>query len=411
MRIAYLNHSLATLIGGGTHARETLEVLRRRDDVEIVAYPAVAASGAAAGRLSPSRKRLFLPWVPPVVRLAYRLWLKPLGGQASAIEAVVPRTVEAIVFRPDTQLRLVRSIKERWPGAHLCIEINALMHAEALARVPPRGFWLRREAGLIGRADSVMVVSRHLRDVLADLGLPSERILVNHNGVNPARFDLSVRMRRSEIRHARGIPDDAFVFGYVGGMETFRRLPLMAEHALAVMREEPRAHLIVAGDGHDRARVQAVIRAAEGAVRDRVHDLGVVPHPEVPALLSAFDCALFPYSNPYGSPQKLFEYLAMGLLVIGPDVPAVREVFEDGRHLWLVGQSGGDFEAHMRRAMAHPDEGARLGENGRRLVLDRYTWAANAARLVAFLRERMATPSTSADGSNVRLAERSIRRA
>ena len=82
------------------------------------------------------------------------------------------------------------------------------------------------------------------------------------------------------------------------------------------------------------------------------------------------------------SPGKLFEYLAVGLPTIGPDTPAVREVFEDGVHLRLASQDGSDLAWIIEAMKADPAARDQLAQAGRRLVVNEYTWEKNAERVV-----------------------------
>ncbi len=77
----------------------------------------------------------------------------------------------------------------------------------------------------------------------------------------------------------------------------------------------------------------------------------------------------------------------MGLPVIGPDVPVVREVFEHGKHLLLAEQVGNDFIDLIREIMDENGKAVIIAENGQHLVRSQYTWQHNAQRLADFLRE------------------------
>jgi glycosyltransferase involved in cell wall biosynthesis len=71
---------------------------------------------------------------------------------------------------------------------------------------------------------------------------------------------------------------------------------------------------------------------------------------------------------------------------LGPETPSVREVFEDGVHLKLVKQDGSDLTARILEARGDPRLRVRMGEEGRRLVLEEYTWERNAERAVQHMR-------------------------
>ncbi len=387
MKILYYNYSFLERIGGGTHAREVLAALHDLPGVETHAYPDSCPAGApVASKQSPMS---ILSLVPRRWRAWVYFWFKPLQRELNEISARIEDGCDVLLFRPNAFLRLLPDIKKRHPEIHLCAEINALVHAEGgMSDVLFRSFWVQRETALINAADSVVVVSNYLKAQLVRLGVSGDKILVNPNGVNLDRFGETAHEQREDARREFNIPGDAFVLGYVGGMESFRKLPLMVGQILELMKEDERIYFVMAGDGQDRAEIDRILAEVPEKIRERIRFGGAVPYGDVPKLMSTFDCALFPYSNPYGSPQKLFEYMAMGIPVIGPDVPVVREVFEDQKHLVLADQSGNDFVALVKQIIEEPEFAAVIAPQGKDLVLKEYTWQHNAERLVEFLQKR-----------------------
>ena len=187
----------------------------------------------------------------------------------------------------------------------------------------------------------------------------------------------------SGLRDDYGIPENAFVIGYVGGMETFRRLPEVIGYfaSLRQIAGEDYYFMIV-GDGKDMSSVKAAIEADHDALGDSVKLAGWKEQAELPRFLRTFDLAIFPFTNDYCSPLKLFEYLGAGIPTIGPDTSAVREVFDDGVHLRLVKQDGSDFISTILDMREDPLLRTRLANNGRKLVLRVYTWETNAERVI-----------------------------
>lgn len=393
-RIAYINPALGTGIGGGTHAREFLKALTRHPAIAgVTRWPASVARPEAPQ--SPSRQskrragqlRMLLGYLRPRPALT-----------ATLLRVCANPRVDAVILRHGLTLSgAYAGFRRGWRPGPWIVEVNALLFDEWRTGQTARGL-LRHEVRRLRLADGVTVVSNYLRDRLIDLGLPREMICVNHNGVDPLHFAPASSIARQTVRDVWKIPRDGFVFGYVGGMEPFRRLPEMIRMMAAWRRTAGLPiQLHIVGDGPDMPAVRDVVAQLTDA--SWIRFAGVVPYADVPAYMAGFDAALFPFSNPYGSPQKLFEYLAMEIPTLGPDVPAVREVFEHRRHLWLIDQRGSDFQEALQtlvndRAMTHA-----MAREGRRHVLAGYTWDHNAARLVAFLRRLTAVDKRQAVGN------------
>ena len=83
-------------------------------------------------------------------------------------------------------------------------------------------------------------------------------------------------------------------------------------------------HFLIIGDGTDMPGVQAAIEADRDVLEDAVKCFGWLEYSEVPKHLATFDLAIFPFTNAYCCPLKLFEFLAAGVPTIGPETPAVR---------------------------------------------------------------------------------------
>jgi glycosyltransferase involved in cell wall biosynthesis len=140
---------------------------------------------------------------------------------------------------------------------------------------------------------------------------------------------------------------------------------------------------VVVGDGPDAAELSQLAEAL--GVASRLHMIGRVGHAEVAAYASGFDVALQTAAPAYASPLKLFEYLGLGLPVVAPDQPNIREVLADSENALLF--RPGDqaaFQVALERICADAGLRARLGAAGRRTVEQRpFTWAHNAERVAA----------------------------
>jgi len=232
-------------------------------------------------------------------------------------------------------------------------------------------------------ADAIVVVSSYLKTYMEERGISSEKILVNQNGVSAEAIDLA---GVHDVKEDYGIPANAFVIGYIGGMETFRRLPEVVGYIVKLLRSGvDNLYVVIVGDGEDMSAVKAAIEVDQDILAGVVVLAGWQEQSELPRFLKTFDLAIFPFTNDYCSPLKLFEYLGAGIPTIGPDTSAVRDIFEDNIHLRLIKQDGSNFISTILDMKADPQLRARLGNNGRRLVLSEYTWKKNAERVVGHI--------------------------
>jgi glycosyltransferase involved in cell wall biosynthesis len=253
------------------------------------------------------------------------------------------------------------------------------------------GMVLRIEELNLGSASLIVVVSQALASELVARGVPAGRVLAVPNGVDPERFHPGVD--GSAVRARHGIAPDETVVGFVGSFGAWHGAEVLAQaFAQVVARGEPEVRLMMVGDGSRLPAVRSIVEKA--ALGDRVILTGLVPQSEGPAHMAACDILVAPHvanadgSAFFGSPTKLFEYLAMGKAVIASALDQLGEVVVDGSNGVLV--APGD-EAALARAIVNlvqgPELRARLGRQARRDAVEHYTWRRHVDAITARLEE------------------------
>jgi glycosyltransferase involved in cell wall biosynthesis len=114
-----------------------------------------------------------------------------------------------------------------------------------------------------------------------------------------------------------------------------------------------------------------------------------VDHERVPALLDACDILLSPHvpledgSDFFGSPTKLFEYMAMGKGIVASRLGQIGDVLTDNETALLVepGNAGQLADAILRLSKSR-EMRERLGVAARHAAIERYTWKQNAQRVI-----------------------------
>jgi glycosyltransferase involved in cell wall biosynthesis len=163
----------------------------------------------------------------------------------------------------------------------------------------------------------------------------------------------------------------------------------------------PLVHLFV-GDGLRMADVRAQFADLKPPLPVRF--AGLVPQDRAAEYLAASDILVSPHvKNPdgtrfFGSPTKLFEYMAMGKAIAASDLEQIGQVLAnsyrgsslppDGDGRLAVLSMPGDVEElvkSLRFLASRPDYRRVLGENARREALARYTWDAAVEHLLQSL--------------------------
>jgi glycosyltransferase involved in cell wall biosynthesis len=241
-------------------------------------------------------------------------------------------------------------------------------------------------------ADLVTVVSKPMRDELVNRGIPPDKIIVNPNGVDPQRYSSDID--GSSVRQQYKL-DGKVVVGFIGTFGNWHGAEVLAKAAVMLIKElgaPPNTHFLFIGDGVRLLKTRQIIW--EGHIEDRVTFTGLVPQHLGPEYLAACDILVAPHvPNPdgspfFGSPTKLFEYMAMGKGIVASNLDQIGEVLEHGRIAWLVEPGNAASLANgILTLVKDEDLRTTLGTNARKEVMAKYTWTQHVSRTVARLRE------------------------
>ena len=252
-----------------------------------------------------------------------------------------------------------------------------------------RALYERIEAINLRHADLVSVVSEALRDDVVARGVEPGRVVVLPNGVDPGRYHPG--LDGSEVRTRLSLSGFC-VCGFIGTFGVWHGASVMAKAAARVLAARPQARFLFVGDGAERVVAEAIL--AEAGVLDRARFTGLVAQEHGPEHLAAMDILVAPHvanadgSRFFGSPTKLFEYMAMGRGIVASRLEQIGEVLEDGRTALLV--PPGDeaaLAAAILRLVDRPDERDRLGRAARAAAEGSHTWESRAQGLLSRLRD------------------------
>lgn len=263
-------------------------------------------------------------------------------------------------------------------------------------------------------AHLVSVVSRPLAEEVIALGISPSRVLINPNGVEPERYRPDIDA--SAIRGRLGLAGRT-VIGFIGTFGPWHGAEVLARAFVQLLSVRPglrdRVTLLWIGDGATMPAVREIVRT--GGVDAACVFTGLVPQADGPEYLAACDIYASPHvpnqdgSPFFGSPTKLFEYMAMGRGIVASSLDQIGDVLDDGRTALLVPPGdAGALAGALARLVENPALRAALGEAARRAALERHTWREHVRRTVDALRlltpdSRLSTPDSRLPTSDFRL--------
>lgn len=227
--------------------------------------------------------------------------------------------------------------------------------------------------------------SRGLGEIYLKRGLPEEKLVVAHNGVDLSRF--GDPLSKSEARKLLGLPEDKKIVSYVGNIYEGRGIELLIDAATLfpdVLFE------IVGGLQKEVDRLRAMARQKNA---DNINFRGHVPHKDVPRYLYAADALVMPYTSgmtikggtvatDFTSPIKLFEYMASGRPIVATKIPSVMEILRDGENAVLVEPDNYNSLARGIEQVLNNQKTADKLANASRQDVARYSWETRAKKLL-----------------------------
>jgi len=245
------------------------------------------------------------------------------------------------------------------------------------------------------KADLIVCVSQPLKDELICRGIDAKKILVNPNGVNESMYHPG--LDGTFIREMYNIGSSTVLVGFIGTFGIWHGIEILAQAFSMVIKDGMQnTKLMLIGDGLKMPLVRTIL--SDQGVENKCVLTGMIPQKEGPAYLSACDILVSPQvKNPdgtpfFGSPTKLFEYMAMGKAIIASDLDQIGEVLEHEKTALLCqpGDVPGLCDA-IKRLIGDAELRSLLGRNARKEVTEKYTWELHVKKTMDYLKRILST--------------------
>lgn len=277
---------------------------------------------------------------------------------------------------------IVRYLRSR--GSKILLELHGFSHVElkeyGQSYLPPFYLSIIRylERKMLYLADEIITVSGSLRESVAAFGINKGQIHVVHNAIDPDVFDAAVSPENIVRRYNL---EEKIVIGFVGSFARYHGVHILLEIAESLENKYD-IHFLMVGQN-----VHGPDNFAEEVLTSQLAPMftftGEVPHSEIPLYIAAMDIAIIPDFNTYGSPMKLFEYMAMGKAIVAPDVRPIKEIVEEGKTALIFERKNSIRAVKCIEALIRDKElRKKLGIRARNVVLNSHTWDQNAKRIV-----------------------------
>ncbi len=245
---------------------------------------------------------------------------------------------------------------------------------------PPPFSWFERAVfrmathGIAGNHEAAALIRSH--------GYDGPLTIIPQFGVDPVRF--APRQRQ---------PREHFTIGYVGRLVAEKGV---ADLIAALALLPAHCHLLIVGDGVERAALQQAAQAA--GVAARVAFQASVPSATMPEVYHRCDVLVVPSRTTTGWKEQfgrvIIEAMSCGVPVIGSSSGEIPRVIDDAGLIVAEGAPA-ELAAALRRLATTPALASDLAQRGRARVLAQYTQRAIAqatAEVYAAMRDAPIPP-------------------
>ena len=221
------------------------------------------------------------------------------------------------------------------------------------------------------QATCLIVMSQSLKKELIKTDITREIHVVFH-GVNLSKF------------YPKGIQKKDKII-YTGGIESHDGTVLIPESALIIFKNYPNIKFEIIGDGSQLTNLITLVE--KNHIIKNFNFITWVDHEKIPDYLDEAQIGIITHFRTLATEiclvLKGLEYMAMGLPVVAPDLPGMREEFGNNeRGLLFEPDNPRDFAKKILTLLSDEQLRIKLGKAGMEFVKQNCNWEENAKKIV-----------------------------
>lgn len=255
------------------------------------------------------------------------------------------------------------------------IRKNIIFEAHTL----PRNYFLY--SLFFRKLSGVAVITQKLKDLLAEKGAPSDKVLVAPDGVDLVEFD--IKETKDECRTKLNLPANQRIVLYTGHLYDWKGTRALAEASRFLPGDSE--IYFVGGTVEDIKKFRAQ------NTKYRIQIVGHRPHQEIPYWLKAADVLVLPnsakedISRLWTSPMKMFEYMASGRPIVASNLPSLSEILNASNAVLVEPDNPEKLAQGIRKILDDSQLAQRISEKALKDVQN-YSWQERAEKILGILK-------------------------
>ena len=224
------------------------------------------------------------------------------------------------------------------------------------------------------QATGVIAVCTALKDAMAEIGLPHQKMQVIGNGIDPDRFQA---IDRGEARRHLNLPEDGQFIVSVGALIPRKGFQHLIPAVARIAPSFPKLRLYLVGEGAMRKELEALVRST--GMQEHIYLVGSTPNQELNFWYSAADVSCLASSRE-GWPNVVLESMACGTPLVATRVWGVSEIITSPDLGIMVEEDSLALAAGLEAALKKTWNRAVLAQHARKR-----TWEVVAAEVERYL--------------------------
>jgi glycosyltransferase involved in cell wall biosynthesis len=185
--------------------------------------------------------------------------------------------------------------------------------------------------------DLVTAPTNVITNMLAEHGVPEEKLVTVKNGIDLNKFNAHVNPQA--MRSILHLPKNAKIILFAGRVTEEKHVDLLPKAAKKILHSVPEARFVIVGDGPFRPVVEKAVDA--NGVRSFFTFRGTVPNSDMPFYFAAADANVYPSTfDTYG--LSIVEGMACGVPAVGANAFAIPEIVKEDKNGFLFTPNDAD---------------------------------------------------------------------
>ena len=255
------------------------------------------------------------------------------------------------------------------------------------------------------QATAITVVSEIVKEQVVKAGISPKKILVNPNGADVEDYRPPSPEEKRQLRAKMGWTDADVVIGFIGTFGGWHGIEVLAAALPHLCASGENIKFLLIGSGSLHGLITETTRAH--GLDGQVTLTGQIPQEEARILMRASDIFVSPHhrdmvdSKFFGSPTKLFEYMATGGAIVASDLEQIGQVLtpaltprdlnnpklqvKEERAVLCKPGDVDEFIAAVSALSRLGEVRRALGKNARRAAVDQYSWSEHVDKIIDFV--------------------------